>query len=340
MNIKIREVNESDINFLFKLRNRLETYKVCKNPYPVKEKEHLNWVTPILKKERKDIFLYIILYGREKCGQIRFNTLNEKTVEINISILKEFWGKGIASFAIKKGIKEMNKKGIKKIIAEIKKENKASLNLFKKNNFLKINEEGEYEIFELELKNKIPIEISARHVHLSQEDLEILFGKDYKLTLLKKLSQPNQFASKEKVQLINNEEKLSLRILGPTRENSQAEISVSDSIKLKLALLPPVALSGNLEGAPEILIKGEKGETKIKVIISQRHLHCSEEEAKKLGIKNNQLIKIRISGKRSLIFDNVVARVGKEHKLAFHIDTDEGNASYMENIGKIIGLKK
>jgi propanediol utilization protein len=174
---------------------------------------------------------------------------------------------------------------------------------------------------------KIPIEISARHVHLSKEDFEKLLGKDKKLEQIKKLSQIGEFASKEKVALLNKDKKLLVRIVGPLRKDSQAEISITDAYNLNLIPFPKIRISGDLKNATKILAKGTKSQLKIPVIIAKRHLHCSEKDAKKLKLKNNQIVKIKILGKRGLIFDNVVVRIKENFKIAVHIDTDEANAA-------------
>ena len=184
---------------------------------------------------------------------------------------------------------------------------------------------------------RIPIEVSARHVHLSKKDLEKLFGKNYKLKVLKKLSQPGQFASKETVTLINQNNKIeNVRILGPTRKNSQVEISITDAIKLKIK--PVIKLSGNLFNTPKISVKTKKGTVKINAIVAKRHLHISEIQAKKLKLKNHQEIKIKTKGKRELIFEKIIVRVDKNFDLAFQIDTDEANAAgiYKKCFGKIV----
>lgn len=174
---------------------------------------------------------------------------------------------------------------------------------------------------------KIPVEVSARHVHLSLEDLERLFGKEYSLRKVKDLSQSGEFASKEKVDLINGKKILSARVLGPPRGKTQVELSLTDARKLGILKIP-VVLSGKLNKAAFITIKGPKGKIKVRAaIIAQRHLHCSPLEAKKLGVKNNSRIKVRVAGTRSIIFENVIVRISEKYKLALHLDTDEGNAA-------------
>ncbi len=176
---------------------------------------------------------------------------------------------------------------------------------------------------------KIPVEISARHVHLSEKDFEKLFGKGKKLTHMKDLSQLGEFASEEKLVLFSDSgHKLeNVRILGPFRKCSQAEISMTDAYSLKLSPLPKIRISGDLEKASNILAKGPVSSAEIPCIIAKRHLHCSESEAGKLGLKNNDRISVKIAGERGIIFNEVIVRVSENYRLALHIDTDEGNAA-------------
>jgi len=183
---------------------------------------------------------------------------------------------------------------------------------------------------------KIPVEISARHVHLSQANFERLFGKGKNLAPTKKLSQPGEFASEEKVILMNGNNKIeNVRILGPFRKNSQAEISFTDAYNLKLNPLPKIKVSGDIENTTGILVKGQKSSIKIQCIIAKRHLHCSIEESKKLRLKNNQEISIRVKGKRETTFHDIVVRISEKYKLSLHLDTDEGNSAGI--IGKAFG---
>lgn len=174
---------------------------------------------------------------------------------------------------------------------------------------------------------KVQVEISARHIHLSKEDFEKLFGKNKKLEPVKKLSQPGEFASKNKVEIINGKGKLNARILGPLREHSQAEVSLTDAYTLKLNPLPKVRLSGDIHGTTNVTVKGPKSKIKIPAIIAQRHLHCSEEQAKKLKLKEHQIISVKINGQRKITFHNVLVRISKKYDLAIHLDTDEANAA-------------
>jgi len=186
---------------------------------------------------------------------------------------------------------------------------------------------------------KIPIEISARHIHLSKMDFEKICGKKKQIVLLKKLSQPGEFATQKTLPIINGKRKIDdMRVVGPFRKKSQVELALTDAYDLNLKPLPDIKLSGNLGGSPKITVKGKKSSLKIPVIIAQRHLHCSEEKAKKLKIKNNQKVSIKIDGKRGLTFHNVVVRLSKEYKLGMHIDTDEANAANIrgKTFGKIV----
>jgi acetate kinase len=183
---------------------------------------------------------------------------------------------------------------------------------------------------------KVPVEVSARHIHLTKKDFEKLFGKQNPISPIKKLSQEGEFAAEEKVSLINKDKRMdNVRILGPFRKNSQVEIALTDAYHLKLNPLPKIKVSGDLANTTKILVHGPNGSIKVPCIIAQRHLHCSENEAKKLKIKNNQIIKIRISGKRGLIFDEVIVRTNPKYRASVHLDTDEGNSAGIS--GKTFG---
>jgi putative phosphotransacetylase len=174
----------------------------------------------------------------------------------------------------------------------------------------------------------IPVGVSARHVHMSQEDLEALFGKGAVLHPIKELSQPGQFAAEETVDLKgprNTIEKV--RILGPVRPHTQVEISKTDAVKLGVDA--PVRESGDLEGSPGLLLIGPKGQVELKqgVIVAARHVHFSKEDARKFGVHNGDELDLQVNGERGLIFNHVVARVSSSYKLDFHLDTDEANAA-------------
>jgi putative phosphotransacetylase len=181
---------------------------------------------------------------------------------------------------------------------------------------------------------KIKAEISARHIHLSQKDLDKLFGKDYKLKKNKDLSQPGEFAAKELVEVVNKDRKLKVRIVAPVREHTQVELAMTDCYFLRV--YPEIRVSGDIDKTPGIIIKGPKGSVKIQqgVIVPRRHLHISKEDAKKWKIKNKQKVKVCIKGKRGLTFDDVVARVGN-FSTAIHLDTDEANAAGLLKCGQV-----
>jgi len=192
------------------------------------------------------------------------------------------------------------------------------------------------------MDKKIPIEISARHIHLCQKDLEALFGKGYQLRELRKLSQADDFAAKEKIDIkIGNKIIKGIRIVGSVRKETQIEISLTDAFSANVR--PVLRLSGNLKGTPgAVLIKGKK-KLKVKqgVIIAQRHLHCSLNEAKLLKLKNGAFISVKVEGRRGITFHNIKVRVKRGYKLSLHLDTDEGNAAgiFKKGEGKLcLGL--
>ncbi len=175
---------------------------------------------------------------------------------------------------------------------------------------------------------KILLETSARHVHVSREVLDILYGEGYELTNKKDLSQPGQFACEERVAVIGPKNQFpSVSILGPCRPYTQVEISMSEA--RTLGITAPVRMSGDLEGSGACKLVGPKGEVELDkgVIIAKRHLHALPSEAEELGVKDGEIIKIKVeTEERSLIFDDVIARVTESSGLAIHIDTDEANA--------------
>lgn len=184
---------------------------------------------------------------------------------------------------------------------------------------------------------KIPIEVSARHIHLSQKDLDKLFGRGYKLKKLKNLSQAGEFAAKETARIITKRGALTLRVVGPARQQTQIELSRTDC--LALGIKAPLNLSGNLKGAGKAQIVGQAGMLKIKgVIIAKRHIHLDEKTAKKWKNRNGQSVSIKTAGERGVIFENVIIRVGPKFKTAMHIDSDEANAAGInkKGIGEIL----
>lgn len=178
------------------------------------------------------------------------------------------------------------------------------------------------------MNKKVPIEISARHIHLSQKDLEVLFGKGYQLKKLRKLSQADDFAAQETLDIkIGSKVIKKLRIVGPVRKETQIELSITDAFSL--GIIPPLRLSGDIKETPGAILIKSKKKLKIKkgVIIAKRHLHCSPQQAKRLKLKNGMSVSVKIKGERALIFDNVKVRVKKGYNLCLHLDTDEGNAA-------------
>ncbi|MDE1545322.1 acetate/propionate family kinase [Dechloromonas agitata] len=177
----------------------------------------------------------------------------------------------------------------------------------------------------------IPVEISAHHVHLSQADVEALFGPGHQLTPKSELSQPGQFACEEQVHLVGPKGRIAkVRVLGPTRKETQVEIAMTE--QFKLGIQPPIRQSGDLTGTPGITLEGPYGSTTIErgVICAQRHIHMTPEDAMRFHVRDNTVVRVRIEGERQLIFGDVVVRVNPAFRLAMHIDTDEGNAGNIQ----------
>lgn len=185
-------------------------------------------------------------------------------------------------------------------------------------------------------EDKIPIGISARHVHLTKEHVEALFGKGYQLTKKKDLM-GGQYAANECVTLVGTKLRAieNVRILGPERSRSQVEVARTDAIRL--GLNPPVRESGKLDGSAPIAIVGPKGAVYLQegCIIAQRHIHMSPADAKKFGVRDRQLVKVQFESGRGGIFDEVLIRVDDSFSLEMHIDTDEANGL---GVGKEMGI--
>jgi acetate kinase len=174
----------------------------------------------------------------------------------------------------------------------------------------------------------IPLSISAHHVHLSPKDFEAIFGAGRTLTPKLELSQPGQFAAEETVNLIGPRGKVErVRILGPFRKETQVEISRTE--EYQLGIDAPVRNSGDIEGTPGITIEGPAGKIKLDkgVICARRHIHMSPTEALGLGLRDKDVVTVKVKGVRELIFGDVLVRVHPDYKLDMHIDTDEGNAA-------------
>lgn len=172
------------------------------------------------------------------------------------------------------------------------------------------------------------VEISARHLHLSQEHLDILFGAGYKLTPKKDLSQPGQFACEEKVEVVGPKSSMKMSILGPVRPATQVELSLTDA--RSLGIKAPIRESGDVAGSGTCKLVGPCGEVDLAegVMVAKRHLHIIPEDAEKAGVVDKQIVKIAVkSDERSLVFDDVIARVSSKAATAVHLDTDEANAA-------------
>ncbi len=188
---------------------------------------------------------------------------------------------------------------------------------------------------------KVLIEGSGRHCHVTRETLDILFGKGFELDQKKALSQPGQFASSCKVTVVGPKGETKMSILGPCRPHDQVELSLTDA--RPLGIDAPIRQSGDLKGTPGCKLVGPCGEVEMKegVIIALRHIHVSDEDGEKWGIKDGDIVMIKCGddGPRPLVFDNVVARVGPTHATAVHIDYDELNAAALlgkDPMGEVI----
>lgn len=173
----------------------------------------------------------------------------------------------------------------------------------------------------------VPVGISNRHIHLSQTDLDQLFGAGYQLTPMKELSQPGQFACKETVTICGPKGAIEkVRVLGPVRKETQIEIVAGDCFKL--GVKAPAKLSGDLAGTPGITVVGPRGsvQTAQGLIVAQRHIHMAPADAQAYGVQDGQIVKIRAGGLRGGIYDNVAIRVTTSSKLECHLDTEEANA--------------
>lgn len=178
------------------------------------------------------------------------------------------------------------------------------------------------------MERRILVETSARHIHLTEEHIRVLFGESASLTVRNDLSQPGQFASCERINLVGPKKSINnVMILGPARNASQVEISLTDA--RTLGITPPVRESGNIAGSAGIKLEGPAGSVEIPegVIAAKRHAHMTPEIAEKWGFENGEIAMLKIGGDRALIFDEVVVRVSDKFAPAVHLDTDESNAA-------------
>jgi len=188
---------------------------------------------------------------------------------------------------------------------------------------------------------EIKVGISQRHVHLSREDLDTLFGKGYELTK-KKTLMGREFASNEVVTLVGPSLKSieNVRVLGPVRKNTQVEISRTDTFVLKVS--PPVRPSGEVEGSEKLVLVGPKGSVYLKqgVIIANRHIHLTPEYAEKQGIKDNDYVDVMIDGIKPTKFYDVQVRVRDDFNVEMHVDTDDANSAGLKNGMRVTIIKK
>ena len=185
---------------------------------------------------------------------------------------------------------------------------------------------------------KLPIALSNKHVHLSQADIDVLFGQGHQLVELKPLRQPGQFACEEKIDLVGPKGTIKgVRVLGPTRPHTQVEISLADGFTL--GVKAPIRESGDIDGTPGLKLVGPAGEVEIDkgVIVASRHIHMTLEDAKNFGVTDKQMVKIRTFGPRSVVFENVLVRANDSYALEMHVDVEEGNAAGVKN-GEMVEL--
>ena len=177
-------------------------------------------------------------------------------------------------------------------------------------------------------KPNLVVSVSARHVHLTDQDVETLFGAAHKLTIAKDLYQDGYYAAEETVMVVGPRRRMlpTVRILGPTRPESQVELAFTDGISLGIDL--PVRPSGSIEGTPGCVLVGPNGVVELKkgVIRAERHVHMGPADAQHYGVKDKDHVHLRVTSSCSTVFEALLVRVGKKIKLEVHLDTDEGNA--------------
>ncbi len=179
------------------------------------------------------------------------------------------------------------------------------------------------------MSNKVLVETSARHLHVSRKDLDILFGEGYELTPKKDLSQPGQFACEERVDVVGPKKTIpGVSILGPVRPDTQVELSLTDARSIGVAA--PIRESGDIAGSGACKLVGPKGEVEITegVIAAKRHIHMTPADAEVFGVQDKDIVSVKIDDNgRGLVFGEVIVRVSPSYALAMHIDTDESNAA-------------
>jgi acetate kinase len=205
-----------------------------------------------------------------------------------------------------------------------------------------LDHENASELIKIKRERKIPIEVSAHHVHLADEDIQTLFGQGNTLTHRSDLSQPGQFACEEAVNLIGPRGRVErVRVLGPARKDTQVEISMTE--EFKLGIKAPIRASGALKGSPGITLEGTSGKVNIPhgVICSLRHIHMSPEDALSFGVRDRDIVSVHVEGERKLIFGDILVRVHPDFRLSMHIDTDEANAANIRTgmAGILVGVE-
>ena len=273
--------------------------------------------------------------------------LDYGTVEIEfLATDKNFRGRGIAQALLNYflSLSQYNEHHLT-VLAD----NPAAIHVYEKKGFKQVSSQTGYPDASVatismihEAPLKIPIEVSARHVHLSQHIVNVLFGDGYELTPMKNLSQPSEFISKERIDIVGPREILhNVAVLGPVRKHTQVELSLTDARKVGLA--PPVRESGDHAGSASCRLVGPVGEFELEdgVIIARRHLHINPSQAKKLGVENGDFISIEAKKcLRPIIFKDVLVRIDEKYVLSMHIDTDEGNAASLtpDSYGELVNL--
>jgi acetate kinase len=186
-------------------------------------------------------------------------------------------------------------------------------------------------VLEAQKQKPFLVEVSAHHIHLTQEHVETLFGSGHQLTRHAALSQPGQFACQEQLAIIGPKGRTEgVRVLGPARAYTQVEIAMTE--QFKLGVNPPIRESGDIADTPGCTLEGPAGSVKLErgVICALRHVHMTPEDALRYGVRDKSFVRVRIAGDRELIFGDVIVRVDPNFALAMHIDTDEGNAANVQ----------
>jgi len=187
-------------------------------------------------------------------------------------------------------------------------------------------------VLDAQKQQPFQVEVSAHHIHLTQEHVEALFGKGHQLTKHADLSQPGQYACKEQLAIVGPKGRIErVRVLGPTRKYTQIEIAMTE--QFKLGVHPPIRESGDIVDSPGCTLESPTGSVKVDrgVICALRHVHMTPEDALRYGVRDKSVVQVRIAGDRELVFGDVLVRVDPSFALAMHIDTDEANAAHVKN---------